>query len=239
MKKKQQAWLMAFAGMAAATPSLASELAIKLTLPEIASNGPRPPNRPYVAVWLRKEDNSFAGDLAVWYQIQAPARRGGPGPGGVMPGGPPGPGGAMPGGPPGGPGGAMPGGPPGPGGAIPGGFGPPRGMPAQNPKTPGGARWLNEVRQWWADSGNNLQFPVDGLTSASRAAGTYELTFASTDPKLAALPPGKYKLMVEAAREHGGEETLSIPFTWPATAPQNGKAAGRSELGAVELNIKP
>lgn len=194
--KTGHTWLVAAAGIAAATSAMASELAIKLTLPEIASNGPRPPNRPYVAVWLREDDNSFARDLAVWYQIESPRRRGGPP------------------------------------GAGPGGRG-------ENPNTPGGARWLNEVRQWWADSGNRLQFPVDGLTSASRAAGTHELTFAGTDPRLANLPPGKYKLMVEASREHGGEETLSIPFTWPGTAIQNGKANGKSELGAVELTVKP
>lgn len=231
--KTGHTWLVAAAGIAAATPVLPSELAIKLTLPEIASNGPRPPNRPYVAVWLRKDDNSFATDLAVWYQIQAPARRGGPpgaGPGG------PGPGGMPPGGMP--PGGMAPGGMP-PGGMGRGGFAPPGGGRGENPNTPGGARWLNEVRQWWADSGNRLKFPVDGLTSASRAAGTYELTFAGTDPKLANLPPGKYKLMVEASREHGGEETVSIPFAWPGTAVQNAKTTGKSELGAVELAVKP
>jgi hypothetical protein len=108
-----------------------------------------------------------------------------------------------------------------------------------NPRTPGGARWLYEVREWWADSGNELQFPVDGLTSASRAAGTYELTFAGDDPKLAGLPPGNYKLMVEAAREHGGKESLSIPFEWPGTAAQTGTASGRSELGQVELTVTP
>lgn len=225
--------LLVAAGVMVATAPQAAELAIKVTLPEIAANGPRPPNRPYVAIWLRKEDNSFAQDLAVWYQVEAKGRRGGPGFGpGAMPGG------AAPGGmaPPAGMGGTPPGGMP-PGGMPPGGMGPGRGM--DNPKTPGGARWLNEVRQWWADSGNRLQFPVDGLTSASRAAGTYELTFAGTDPKLASLPPGKYKLMIEAAREHGGEETLSIPFTWPGTAAQNGKAQGKSELGAIELSVKP
>jgi hypothetical protein len=217
--KTGHTWLVAAAGMAAATPVLASELAIKLTLPQIASNGPRPPNRPYVAVWLRNEDNSFARNLAVWYQIESPPRRGGPpgaGPAG------PGPGGMGP-----------------PGGMGRGGFGPPGGGRGENPNTPGGARWLNEVRQWWADSGNRLQFPVDGLTSASRAAGTHELTFAGTDPKLANLPPGRYKLMIEASREHGGEETLSIPFTWPGTEVQNSKVTGKSELGAVELVVKP
>jgi hypothetical protein len=96
------------------------------------------------------------------------------------------------------------------------------------------------VRQWWADSGNELQFPVDGLTSASRAAGTHEITFAANDPKLAKLAPGKYKLMVEASREHGGEEVVSIPFTWPVgKAAQTAQASGKTELGAVELTIKP
>jgi hypothetical protein len=111
--------------------------------------------------------------------------------------------------------------------------------PPGDPRTPGGARWLNEVREWWADSGNRLQFPVDGLTSASRAAGTYELTFAGNDPKLADLKPGNYKLMVEAAREHGGKEIVSIPFAWPGKAAQTGTTSGKAELGQVDLTVTP
>ncbi len=195
---------------------MASELSIKVTIPEIASTGPRPPTRPYVAIWLRKDDDTFVSDLAVWYQIENKQReRRVPAAGQE-----------------GGGAGA-------PGGNGQRGDGPPKERKPDNPKTPGGARWLNEVRQWWADSGNQLQFPVDGLTSASRAVGTHELTFASSDPKLAQLPPGKYKLMVEASREHGGEETVSIPFTWPAKAPQSGQTSGKTELGAVELTLKP
>ncbi|MEO8314727.1 MAG: DUF2271 domain-containing protein [Pseudomonadota bacterium] len=207
--KSGQSWLIAAAGLVTAASIPAAELSIKVTLPEIASRGPRPPTRPYVAIWLRRDDNTFATNLAVWYQIVSRERRGpAPPPGGA-------------------------GGPPFPGG------GPMMDRGAQNAKTPGGARWLNEVRQWWADSGNSLQFPVDGVTSASRAAGVHELTFASNDPKLANLPPGKYRLMVEAAREHGGEETISIPFTLPATTLQNGRTSGKSELGGVELVVKP
>lgn len=193
----------------------AAELSLKVTVPQIPNAGPRPPTRPYVAIWLRKEDNTFATDLAVWYQVVSPPRRGGPGGFGG-----PGPG----------------------GGAVPtGGEGRRMMMPGpqENPRTPGGARWLNEVREWWADSGNRLQFPVDGLTSASRAAGTYELTFAADDPKLAKLAPGNYKLIVEAAREHGGKESLSIPFTWPGSVAQTATASGKSELGPVELAVTP
>jgi hypothetical protein len=224
--KQGQSWLLAAAGVVAATPALPSELAIKVTLPQIAATGPRPPLRPYVAIWLRKDDNSWATDLAVWYQIEGRRGRGA------------GPGAPAAGGPPGGPGaGAPPPGAPPAGAARPGGPGMQR--PPENPKTPGGARWLNEVRQWWADSGNRLQFPVDGLTSASRAVGTHELTFAGTDPKLASLPPGNYKLMVEASREHGGIEAVSIPFTWPAKSVQTAQTSGKTELGAVELTVKP
>ncbi len=195
--KRGTTWLLTTAGVLATAPALAADLSIKVTLPEIARNGPRAANRPYVAIWLRKEDNSFASDLAVWYQIESPRRRGP---------------------------------------APPGGMGPPPGFGSM---AAGGARWLNEVRQWWADSGHRLQFPVDGLTSASRAAGTHELTFAASDPKLATLPPGKYKLMVEAAREHGGDEVVSLPITLPLTAAQSGKTTGRTELGAVEFVVTP
>jgi len=194
VKSGSHSLLFVAAGTLIAAPSFAADISIKITLPTIEGNGFRPPSRPYVAIWLRRADNGFAGDLAVWYQIEGHHRREG--------------------------------------------FGPPGNQP-QNSRTPGGARWLNEVREWWADSGNRLQFPVDGLTSASRAAGTYELTFSSSDPKLANLPAGKYQLMVEAAREHGGDETVSIPFEWPVKSNQSGHAAGQQELGPVELALKP
>jgi hypothetical protein len=218
----------------AVAPGFAADLNVKVTLPTIAQSGARPPTRPYVAIWLRRADNTPVADLAVWYQLQDRQKRGfAPGGEGERGGGPGGPGG------------------PGAQGGDRGGGGPPAGAQAggrqeggdppaiHSSKDPGGARWLNGVRDWWADSGNNLQFPVDGLTTASRPAGTYELTFAGNDPKLAKLAPGQYKLMVEAAREHGGNETVSVPFTWPVKAAQSAHASGRSELGDVELSLKP
>jgi hypothetical protein len=226
--KSGQSLLLVAAAVAAAMPASAAELAIKLTLPEIQGT-PRAPLRPYVAVWLRKEDNTFATNLAVWYQIEAKQRRApaaaGQGADGARPARER-------------PAGEQTAGDR-PAGDRPAGDRPQRQRAPDNPKTPGGARWLNEVRQWWADSGNELQFPVDGLTTASRAAGTHELTFAGNDPKLAKLAPGNYKLMVEASREHGGEETVSIPFTWPAKSVQVARNSGKTELGAIELTVKP
>ena len=207
------------AGTAAAAPAVAADMSIKVTLPTFEGSGRQAPRAPSVAIWLRKADRTFAGNLAVWYEVMKQGRRGGgPGAGAGGPGMVPGTGG--------------------PGGGLDRG-GDRGGGRQDDPNRPGGARWLNEVREWWADSGNQLKFPVDGLTTASRTAGTYELTFSSNDPKLAKLPAGNYLLMVEAAREHGGDETVSIPFTWPVKAPQAAGTTGKTELGAVALALKP
>ena len=102
-----------------------------------------------------------------------------------------------------------------------------------------GTKWLPDLRQWWRKSGRTLKVPVDGVTGPTRPVGKHALTFTDKQPHLAKLPPGEYTLVVEAAREVGGRELVKIPFTWPAKAPQSGKAQGSSELGAVTLAVKP
>lgn len=102
-----------------------------------------------------------------------------------------------------------------------------------------GTKWLPDLRQWWRKSGRTLKVPVDGVTGPTRPVGTHALKFTDQQPALATLAPGDYTLVVEAAREVGGRELVKIPFTWPAKAPQSGKAEGSTELGAVALAIKP
>ena len=102
-----------------------------------------------------------------------------------------------------------------------------------------GTKWLPDLRQWWRRSGRTLALPVDGVSGPTRPAGKHALQFDDRNPQLARLAPGCYTLVVEAVREVGGRELLKIPFTWPATAVQAGKAQGASELGAVALSIKP
>lgn len=100
-----------------------------------------------------------------------------------------------------------------------------------------GNKWLPDLRQWWRRSGRGLDMPVDGISGATRPAGRH--TIAVSDPKLDELPPGKYTLMVEAAREVGGRELLSIDFTWPVTSPTTLEASGESELGDLTLTLRP
>ncbi|TWT64744.1 hypothetical protein CA85_35290 [Allorhodopirellula solitaria] len=102
-----------------------------------------------------------------------------------------------------------------------------------------GTKWLPDLRQWWRRSGRSLEMPVDGVSSATRPAGKHTLSYSSSDPRLAKLPPGEYSLVVEASREVGGRELLTLPFTWPAKDLQEEQAAGKKELGEVTLTIQP
>lgn len=102
-----------------------------------------------------------------------------------------------------------------------------------------GQEWLKDMRQWWRRSGRSLVLPVDGLTGATRAPGNHRLAFAADHAVLAALPAGDYRLMVEAAREVGGRELLSLPLSWPVGAAGQQRASGKSELGRVQLQLQP
>lgn len=100
-----------------------------------------------------------------------------------------------------------------------------------------GETWLKDVRQWWRRAGRAMELPADGVSGATKAPGKHQATFR--DQQLAGLAPGSYVLAVEAAREVGGREIVRVPFTWPARGAQSAGAAGKAELGAVALTLKP
>lgn len=89
-----------------------------------------------------------------------------------------------------------------------------------------GTKWLADLRTWWRKGGRSLKLPANGVSGATRAPGSY------TVPLPANLPAGQYVLKVEAAREAGGRELVSVPFSVPA---RGGAASGRSELGALTI----
>lgn len=102
-----------------------------------------------------------------------------------------------------------------------------------------GTKWLKDMRQWWRRGGRELAVPVDGVTGATKPAGTHQLSFTEGSVALPKLAPGSYKLVVEAAREVGGREVVSIPFQWPPSAASQPSATGSEELGAIRLELKP
>ena len=89
-----------------------------------------------------------------------------------------------------------------------------------------GTKWLADLRAWWRKGGRSLAMPANGISGATRTPGAY------TIPLPADLKSGAYVLSVEAARETGGRELVSVPISVPA---DTGHATGSTELGAVTV----
>lgn len=92
-----------------------------------------------------------------------------------------------------------------------------------------GTKWLADLRAWWRKGGRSMTLPANGVSGATRAPGQY------TIPLPANLKPGQYVLNVEAARETGGRELVTVPLTVPAA---RGRASGSHELGAVAVTAR-
>ncbi|PZP99243.1 MAG: DUF2271 domain-containing protein [Variovorax paradoxus] len=101
-----------------------------------------------------------------------------------------------------------------------------------------GRGWLRHLRSWWRVTGEQLALPADGVSGATRPAGTHTLQFRDTGGALAGLPAGNYQLAIEVAREKGGRELLRLPFAWGGGV-QSADARGNKELGAVHLSVAP
>jgi hypothetical protein len=96
-----------------------------------------------------------------------------------------------------------------------------------------GKDWLKDMRTWWRRGGRGLTLPADGVSSATKAPGRHAVTVPGA--RLSTLPAGDYVMVVEAARELGGRETVRVPFRWGAA--NIGRASGATELGAVSVTV--
>lgn len=92
-----------------------------------------------------------------------------------------------------------------------------------------GTKWLSDLRAWWRKGGKSQNMPADGVSGATRAPGSYAILLPAD------VKPGAYVLNVEAARETGGRELVSVPISVPA---KPAKAAGKTELGAITLSAR-
>lgn len=96
-----------------------------------------------------------------------------------------------------------------------------------------GKDWLKDMRSWWRALGRGMTLPADGVSSATKAPGRHTLTIPAA--RLRDLQPGAYTLVVEAARELGGRETVRVPFVWGRA--NTARGTGSTELGAVTVAV--
>ncbi|RDE06117.1 DUF2271 domain-containing protein [Sphingomonas aracearum] len=92
-----------------------------------------------------------------------------------------------------------------------------------------GTRWLSDLRSWWRKAGRTMKLPADGVSGATKGPGSYTIALPGN------LAPGKYILNVEAAREHGGRDLVTVPITVPGGT---ARGTGKTELGAITVAAK-
>ena len=92
-----------------------------------------------------------------------------------------------------------------------------------------GTKYLADLRAWWRKGGRSMTVPADGISGATRGAGQYSVKLPDN------LPAGHYVLTVEAAREAGGRETVSLPIDLRHPVAQG---SGKTELAAVTVTAR-
>lgn len=103
------------------------------------------------------------------------------------------------------------------------------------------ARYLNDMKAWYADDRvRNMAEGTDistTVSSATRAPGSYTVVWDGKDNAGNLVKAGKYTVVVEAAREHGGHSLLRQEIDFNGK-PQQMSLPTSQELGAVQLDYR-
>ncbi len=97
-------------------------------------------------------------------------------------------------------------------------------------------RWLREIALWWRRYGRRDESVIDGLARPTVKPGRQTLVWDGRDDSGRRAPEGRYVLQVEAAREHGERELVSLPFELSGR-PFELRAKGDKELGSIEVGL--
>lgn len=93
------------------------------------------------------------------------------------------------------------------------------------------SRWLPDLKRWYSKNQPGKMDPgvMESISSATRSAGKYTLTWDGLDEQGKPVPSGKYTIYIEAAREHGTYQLLKQEVEW------NGKPKHLDLTGGIEI----
>ncbi|MCL7714892.1 DUF2271 domain-containing protein [Stenotrophomonas mori] len=97
------------------------------------------------------------------------------------------------------------------------------------------SRYLQELPQWWRLYGRDDDAAVHGIARPTRLPGHYTVAWDGRDDQGRPCPPGDYLIEVEAAREHGGRQRLSLALPAPQGQVRHPPRRG-DEIGAVHAH---
>ncbi len=93
------------------------------------------------------------------------------------------------------------------------------------------SRWLPDLKRWYSKNQPGKMEPdvMGSISSATRSAGKYTLTWDGLDEQGKPVPSGKYTIYIEAAREHGTYQLIKQEVEW------NGKPKHLDLPGGIEI----
>lgn len=97
------------------------------------------------------------------------------------------------------------------------------------------SRYLQSLPQWWRQYGRDDLPAIQGIARPTRLPGQYSVAWDGRDDRGQRVAPGRYLLQVEAARQAGGHEFLSLPFAFGSGERMSQHLQGSSEIGAITL----
>jgi hypothetical protein len=100
------------------------------------------------------------------------------------------------------------------------------------------SRWLPDLKRWYANNQSIIQDSVAkaSISSATRSAGKYTLSWDGLDASKKPVPNGTYTLYIEAAREHGTYQLIKQEFEWNGK-PKHFDLEGGIEIKSASLDI--
>lgn len=102
-------------------------------------------------------------------------------------------------------------------------------------------RYLPELKAWFKD--DRLRSMAEGsditrsVSSATRPAGKYTLKWDGKDNSGKPVTPGKYTVMIEASREHGGYQLIHQEMDFTG-APKQIQLPGGPEIASASLDYR-
>ena len=100
-------------------------------------------------------------------------------------------------------------------------------------------RYLDELRNWYRDYPMVTRFGGElspSISSATRPPGKYTLRWDGKDDKGNPVKPGKYTILVEAAREHGGYDLMRQEVDFDGKTPVQFTLPAGNEIAGVQLD---
>ncbi len=100
-------------------------------------------------------------------------------------------------------------------------------------------RYLDELRNWYHDYPVAMQYGGEispSVSSATRPPGKYTLRWDGKDDKGNEVKPGKYTIMIEAAREHGGYDAMHQEIDFDGKTPAQFTLPAGNEITGVQLD---